>query len=1371
MKTKRLLAVILCVIATCAFAIGMAGCIHVHTFENQWTCDSTHHWKEATCSDNVVGYKEKHVWDENFKCTVCSYKSEHIVATDEAVAPTCTETGLTEGQHCTQCGEVLTPQEVIPALGHDEVIDAAVDATCTETGLTEGKHCARCGEVLIEQTLLSATGHSHVGVITAPTCVDKGYTTYTCHCGDSYVDDYVDALGHTAATAVEENKVEATCTTNGSYDLVVYCSVCNAEISREAKTIKAKGHSYNAVVTAPTCVDKGYTTYTCHCGDSYVDNYVDALGHTVVIDAAVDATCTKTGLTEGKHCSVCGEVLVAQEEVDALGHTEVIDAAKAPTCTATGLTEGKHCSVCGEVLVKQEIVAALGHTVVIDAAVAPICTATGLTEGSHCSVCGEVIVAQEEVDALGHTEVTDEAVEPTCTKTGLTEGSHCSVCKEVLVEQEEVDALGHTEVVDAAVEPTCTETGLTEGKHCSVCGEVLIAQTEVSALGHTEVVDAAVEPICTTTGLTEGKHCSVCKEVLVKQEIVEAKGHDIENHDAKAPTCTEIGWDAYETCSRCDYTTYKVINATGHTIITVNAIEPTCTEGGHKAYEYCSKCDYTTYEEIMATGHDYKSVVTDPTCTEDGYTTHTCLNCGDIYTDSETNALGHTESEWIVDTPATCTAEGSKHKECSVCHETLITEVIEKIAHTDEIIPGKAATCTESGLTEGKKCSVCGEVLTAQEVVDALGHTEVIDAAKAPTCTATGLTEGKHCSVCGEVLVKREVVEKLAHTEEIIPGKAATCTESGLTEGKKCSVCGEVLVAQEVVDALGHSYTNEINSVIISEYAVANEWKNAHKYEEVNISSNVTLTIAEGGSNSGKYYNGEHMRIYQSENPQIIISSIKEILSVKITYSVSNNGILLLNTNQVETNDVVNVNASTIIFTIGNTGSAINGQVRISAIEVILKGSPIGFTEEEIETVAPTCTETGLTAGIKCAHCGEILLAQEIIPATGHTSSDWIVDKNATCTEDGSKHKECSVCHETLETEKISAAHTPEVIVATPATCTQPGMSGGTMCSICGEALEEPEIIPAMGHSYGDDAKCSVCGEEQPEISISKFNAIASALEDKTATEEKYLVSGVITKVTNTEYGNMYIKDDNGDELYIYGFYSNDGSIRYDAMEVKPIVGDEVVVYGVAKNYNGPQMENAWLFKHTAHEHNEETVISAVAATCTKTGLTEGTKCSICGKITKEQTEIPTLSHNYVNGVCTVCNEKESELGDSITTDILLSEYYTNADKPNETLTKDKVMITFSKNNGSTAPTYYDSGTAVRLYAKGSVSIKVEEGYVIESITITFGSGDGSNALTVDSGTLNEGEWTGNANSVVITVGGTSGHRRIASIKVVYKAA
>ena len=86
--------------------------------------------------------------------------------------------------------------------------------------------------------------------------------------------------------------------------------------------------------------------------------------HTEVIDPAVEATCTQTGKTKGSHCSVCGEVIKAQQTIPMKDHTPVTDAAVEATCTQTGKTEGSHCSVCGKVIKAQEIIPVKEHNFV-----------------------------------------------------------------------------------------------------------------------------------------------------------------------------------------------------------------------------------------------------------------------------------------------------------------------------------------------------------------------------------------------------------------------------------------------------------------------------------------------------------------------------------------------------------------------------------------------------------------------------------------------------------------------------------------------------------------------------------------------------------------------------------------------------------------------------------------------------------------------------------------------------------------------------------------------------------------------------------------------------------------------------------------------
>ena len=499
---------------TGTYRVEVPNTMQEHTAEPVWG-------KPATCAEAGLSYGERCKFCKKMlkEQTEIPKKTEHnnIIQTQKYKPATCTEDGHEAEKQCQTCGTITKPATIIKATGHKWVTDAAVAATCTQDGKTEGKHCSVCKEVLEEQETIPATGHKEVtDAAVAPTCTKVGWTegSHCSKCGwVKQAQKPILAIGH-AVEKEAETVWEWNIPADGSFASVkvsAQCKNCNDTISTTANNA-TYWHSINA-----TCTESGKNVYSVTVslggqdfyGEKEVENPNDpARGHTEVTDAAVAPTCTETGKTEGKHCSVCNTVLVKQETVPATGHTVVTDAAVAPTCTETGLTEGKHCSVCNEVLVEQETIPATGHTEVTDAAVAPTCTETGLTEGKHCSVCNTVLKAQEVIPATGHTEVTDAAVAPTCTQTGLTEGSHCSVCNTVLKAQEVIPALGHTEVTDAAVAPTCTESGKTEGKHCSVCNKILVMQEEIPADGHEWgewfVTEAAKES-------ESGKEMRVCR--------------------------------------------------------------------------------------------------------------------------------------------------------------------------------------------------------------------------------------------------------------------------------------------------------------------------------------------------------------------------------------------------------------------------------------------------------------------------------------------------------------------------------------------------------------------------------------------------------------------------------------------------------------------------------------------------------------------------------------------------------------------------------------------------------------------------------------------------------------------------------------------
>lgn len=195
---------------------------------------------------------------------------------------------------------------------------------------------------------------------------------------------------------------------------LIMLSSCGSEGS--ANSVHTHAWSEWTILEAATCTENGTEERLCDCGEKETQQ-IEALGHTEVIDNAVAPSCTESGKSEGKHCSICNVITVNQTEINATGHTfndwQII---KTATCTEAG-SEERFCN-CGEKETRQT--EAIGHTEVIDNAVSPTCTKPGKSEGKHCNVCHAIIVSQSEIKATGHifsdwkTEKTE-----TCTSEGI----------------------------------------------------------------------------------------------------------------------------------------------------------------------------------------------------------------------------------------------------------------------------------------------------------------------------------------------------------------------------------------------------------------------------------------------------------------------------------------------------------------------------------------------------------------------------------------------------------------------------------------------------------------------------------------------------------------------------------------------------------------------------------------------------------------------------------------------------------------------------------------------------------------------------------------------------------------------------------------
>lgn len=336
------------------------------------------------------------------------------------------------------------------------------------------------------------------------TGIHEGTADITANYGNFTATKNVQVTGHPNVEL--KNAKEATCSEEG-YTGDQICKDCGV-IVENGKTISKKEHSWDSgkITIQATCTETGEKTYTCQACRATKTETVQAVGHTVVIDSAVAATCESAGKTEGRHCSVCDKVLIEQKTVKATGHNwDEGKITQEATCEKSGV-KTYTCKTCKKK--KTEEINALGHKIVTDPAVAATCEKDGKTEGSHCSACSKVFVEQDVIPATGHTPVTDPAVAATCEDDGKTEGSHCSVCSKILTEQKIIKATGHN----------WDEGKITKEASCERSGEIIYTcgncqktkKEDIKAVGHKFGAWQTTSQADVFSPVIQTRVCSVC---------------------------------------------------------------------------------------------------------------------------------------------------------------------------------------------------------------------------------------------------------------------------------------------------------------------------------------------------------------------------------------------------------------------------------------------------------------------------------------------------------------------------------------------------------------------------------------------------------------------------------------------------------------------------------------------------------------------------------------------------------------------------------------------------------------------------------------------------------------------------------------------
>lgn len=442
-----------------------------------------------------------------------------------------------------------------------------------------------------------------------------------------------------------------------------------------------------------------------------------------------------------------------------------------------------------------------------------------------------------------------------------------------------------------------------------------------------------------------------------------------------------------------------------------------------------------------AAAHDFQLVQTEPaTCTADGARLFVCADCGETRTET-IPALGHDFSEdWTVDRPATCTEDGQKSRHCTRCNA--VTDVLRLRATGHETVTTVVPpTCADRGYTH-HVCSVCGVAWDDQYVPPA-GHTPglwVVDSE--PTCEAQGLRH-RSCTVCG-VLMEQATIAALGHidTDRVV---LPTCTERGYTL-HTCRRCGRQ-TQTKFVAATGHSFPE--TGVRILEPTCTD--KGSERVVCTVCGAAETRAVPALGHDYGNNW-------VIDREPTCTAKGEKSLHCRRCGARKSVTA--LDRTPHIEVYDISVAPTCTEPGKASGSHCAVCGAV-LSAAQTL---PPTGHSYAVTAVLEPaTCTTRGSEA-LTCTACGA--QTTRATAALGHALSGWVVDKAPTCTAKGEQSQHCDRCGKRFNvTELPRTDHTPVKDSGKKPTCTEPGVTAGKHCKVCGKVLKAQKTIPATGHT------------------------------------------------------------------------------------------------------------------------------------------------------------------------------------------------------------------------------------------------------------------------------------------------------------------